>query len=39
MYINFHLEILTTVVLVLDWKKQCEDNLSPDSRCRSGTWT
>ena len=29
MYINFHLDILTTVVLVLDWKKQRKDVLSP----------
>ena len=29
MYINFHLDILTTVVLVLDWKKQRKDDLSP----------
>ena len=29
MYINFHLDILTTVVQVLDWKKQRKDNLSP----------
>ena len=29
MYINFHLDILTTVVLVLNWKKQRKDDLSP----------
>ena len=28
MYINFHLDILTTVVLVLDWKKQHKDDLT-----------
>jgi len=39
MYINFHLDILTTVVLVLDWKKQRKDDLSPVSRCRRATWT
>jgi len=30
MYIKFHLDILTTVVLVLDWKKQCKDDCFRD---------
>jgi len=29
MYINFHLDALTTVVKVLDWKRQRKDDLSP----------
>jgi len=39
MYINFHLDILTTVVSVLDWKSNVKTICHLFSRCRRGTWT